>query len=128
VILQVGVAGPARGLVYLAGTPAVDPESRTLRLDGLVFSLESDSALVRTTGRLLHRTLVTQLESRARLPLGARIDALRAQLGAALNRELVPGVDLAGRVDRLELRGVYPVHGGLEAVVVFDGALRLSAR
>jgi hypothetical protein len=128
VILEVGVSGPARGLVYLAGTPAIDPESRALRFDGLQFSLESDSALVRTTGRLLHRTLVTQLESRARLPLGARIDALRAQLGAALNRELVPGLDLAGSVDRLDLRGVYPVQGGLEAVVVFDGALRLSAR
>ena len=68
------------------------------------------------------------LESRARLPLGAQIDTLRAQLGAALNRELVPGVDLAGSVDRLDLRGVYPIQGGLEAVVVFGGALRLNAR
>jgi hypothetical protein len=128
VILQVGVAGPARGLVYLAGSPAIDPESRTLRFDGLQFSLESDSALVRATGRLLHRALVAQLESRARLPLGQRIEALRAQLGAALNRELVPGLDLAGTVDRLDLRGVYTVQDGLEAVVVFGGALRLSAR
>ena len=38
------------------------------------------------------------------------------------------GVELAGSVDRLELRGVYPVQGGLEAVVVFDVALRLRAR
>jgi hypothetical protein len=128
VILQVGVSGPVRGLVYLAGTPAIDPESHTLRLDGLQFSLESDSALVQATGRVLHRTLVTQLQSRARLPLGARIETLRAQLGAALNRELVPGVALSGRVDRLDLRGVYPIPGGLEAVVVFDGALRLNAR
>jgi uncharacterized protein DUF4403 len=128
VILQVGLSGAARGFAYLAGTPAIDPESRTLRFDGLQFSLESDSALVRATGRLLHRTLVAQLESRARLPLGAQIDTLRAQLGAALNRELAPGVDLAGSVDRLDLRGVYPIQDGLEAVVVFGGALRLNAR
>jgi hypothetical protein len=127
VILQVGVSGAARGLVYLAGTPAIDPESQTLRFDGLQFSLESDSALARTTGRLLHRTLVTQL-SRARLPLGPRVETLRAQLGAALNRELAPGVELAGSIDRLDLRGVYPVQGGLEAVVVFGGALHLNVR
>ncbi len=87
--------------------------------------MDSDSALVRTTGRLLHRRLVSALESRARLPLGVRVEALRGRLGAALNRELAPGVELTGTVDRLQLRGVYPVEGGLEVVAVFDGALRL---
>jgi hypothetical protein len=128
VILEVGVTGPAHGLVYLAGTPALDLESQTLRLDGLQFSVDSDSALVRTTGRLLHRRLVSALESRARLPLGVRVEALRSRLGAALNRELAPGVELTGTVDRLQLRGVYPVEGGLEVVAVFDGALRLVGR
>jgi hypothetical protein len=128
VILEVGVTGPARGLVYLAGTPALDLESQTLRLDGLQFSVDSDSALVRTTGRLLHRRLVSALESRARLPLGVRVEALRSRLGAALNRELAPGVELTGTVDRLQLRDVYPVEGGLEVVAVFDGALRLVGR
>ena len=128
VILQVGVTGPAQGVVYLAGTPALDRETQTLRLDGLQFSLESDSALVRTTGRLLHRRLVADLETRSRLPLRGQIDALRGRLEAALNRELVPGVHLTGTLERLELRGVYPVQGGLEAVAIFGGALQLVGR
>jgi hypothetical protein len=127
-ILQVGVTGPVTGAAYLAGTPVVDAESRTLRLDGLAFTLESDSALVRATGRLLHRRLLAELERRARLPLDAHLEALRTRLSNALNRELLAGVDLSTTVDRLELRGVYPVQDGLEFVAVFGGALRVIGR
>jgi hypothetical protein len=127
-ILQVGVTGPVTGAAYLAGTPVVDAESRALRLDGLAFTLESDSALVRTTGRVLHRRLLAELERRARLPLDAHLEALRTRLSTALNRELLAGVDLSTTVDRLELRGVYPVQDGLELVAVFGGVLRVIGR
>ncbi len=127
-ILAVGLAGPVRGIAYLAGTPAVDPDTRTVRLDELGFTLESDSALVRATGRFLHRRLVTMLESRARLGFGDRLETLRTQLTTALNRELVAGVDLSGAVDRLEIRGVYLVPDGLVVRSDFGGSLRLVAR
>jgi hypothetical protein len=127
-ILALGVTGPATGIVYLAGTPAIESDSRTLRFDGLEFTLDSDSALVRATGRFLHRRLVAMLEPRARLRYGAQIEALRAQLGAALNRELLAGVDLRGTVDRLNILGVYPVPDGLELRAAFGGSLRLIAR
>jgi hypothetical protein len=127
-ILAVQVSGAASGTVYLAGTPTVDGDSRTLRVADLQFTLESDSALVRTTGRLLHRQLVSALESRARLSLGDRLDALRTRLGAALNRELADGFHLSGTVDALEIRSVYPVQDGLEFRVLFGGALGLVGR
>jgi hypothetical protein len=127
-ILSVGLAGAVRGIAYVAGTPAVDPDTRTLRLDGLAFTLESDSALLRATGRFLHRRLITMLESRARLRFGDQLETLRAQLTAALNRELLAGVDLSGAVDRLEIRGVYLVPDGLVVRSDFGGSLRLVAR
>jgi hypothetical protein len=127
-ILALGVTGPATGTVYLAGTPAIDSDSRTLRFDGLEFTLDSDSALVRATGRFLHRRLVAMLEPRVRLHYGDQLEALRAQLGAALNRELLPGVDLSGTVDRLDIQGVYPVPDGLELRAAFGGSLQLIAR
>ena len=71
---------------------------------------------------------VAQLEPRARLTLAQQLETIRGRLGAALNRELLTGVDLGGSVDRLELRSVYPVQDGLEVIVVFGGALRLVAR
>jgi hypothetical protein len=126
-ILALGITGPATGTVYLAGTPIIDPGSRTLRFDGLGFTLDSDSALVRLTGRFLHRQLVAALEPRARLRFGDRLDALRAQLQTALNRELVSGVDLSGSVDRLDILGVYPVLDGLELRTTFGGSLQLVA-
>jgi hypothetical protein len=127
-ILAVQVSGAASGTVYLAGTPTVDGDSRTLRVADLQFTLESDSALVRTTGRLLHRQLVSALESRARLSLGDRLDALRTRLGAALNRELADGFHLSGTVDALEVRSVYPIQDGLEFRVLFGGTLGLVGR
>ena len=128
VILAVQVSGAASGTVYLAGTPTVDADTRTLRVADLQFTLESDSALVRTTGRLLHRQLVSALESRARLPLGDRLDALRTRLTAALNRELAAGFHLSGAVDALEVRSVYPIQDGLEFRVLFGGTLGLVGR
>jgi hypothetical protein len=116
------------GIVYLAGTPAVEPDFRTLRVADLQFTLESDSALVSATGRLLHRQLVSVLESRARLALGDRLDALRARLGAALNRELAGGIHMSGALDQLEIRNVYPVQDGLEFRVLFSGTLGLVGR
>ena len=108
--------------------PTVERGSQTLRLADLQFTLESDNALIRATGRLLHRQLLAVLEPRAHLPLGERVEALRTRLGAALNRELEGGVRLSGTVDELELRGVYPVQDGLEFQVVFGGKLELLAR
>jgi hypothetical protein len=128
VMLAVQVSGPVSGVVYLAGTPTVERDNRTLHLADLQFTLDSDSALVSATGRLLHRQLVSALEPRARLPLGDRLDALRAQLGAALNRELAGGFHLSGHVDALEIRSVYPVQEGLEFRVLFAGALGLIGR
>jgi hypothetical protein len=127
-ILEVRVAGPVRGLVYLAGTPTVERDSRTLRLADLQFTLESDNALIGATGRLFHRQLLAVLEPRARLPLGERVEALRTRLEATLSRELLEGVLLSGTVDELEIRGVYPVQDGLEFQVVFGGALGLVGR
>ena len=127
-ILALGVTGPATGTVYLAGTPALDLDSQTLRVDGLAFTVDSDSALVRMTGRILHRRLVATLESRARFRYGERLEAFRGRLGSALNRELVPGVDLLGTLDRLEIQSVYPVRDGLELRAAFAGSLRLVAR
>jgi hypothetical protein len=126
-ILAVGLTGPATGIAYLAGTPTIDPGSQTLRFEGLAFTLESDSALIRATGRFLHRRLVAMLEPRARLRFGDQVETLRTQLGSALNRELFAGVDLSGTVDRLDIRGVYPVHDGLELQTTFGGSLRLIA-
>ena len=127
-ILALGVTGPATGTVYLAGTPALDAGSQTLRVDGLAFTVDSDSALVRMSGRFLHRRLVAMLEPRARFEYGERLEAFRARLGSALNRELVPGVDLLGTLDRLEIQSVYPVQDGLELRATFGGSLRLVAR
>ncbi|MGH7357442.1 MAG: DUF4403 family protein [Candidatus Rokuibacteriota bacterium] len=128
VILAVRVAGPVRGIVYLAGTPTVERDSQTLRLADLQFTLDSDNALIGATGRLLHRQLLAVLEPRARLPLGDRVEALRTRLGAALNRQLVEGVDMRGTLDELAIRGVYPVQEGLEFHVVFGGTLGLVGR
>jgi hypothetical protein len=128
VILAVQVSGAVNGTVYLAGTPAVEPDFRTLRVADLQFTLESDSALVSATGRLLHRRLVSVLESRGRLPLGDRLDALRTRLGAALNRELASGIHMSGTLDQLEIRSVYPVGDGLEFRVLFGGTLGLVGR
>jgi hypothetical protein len=127
-MLAVQVSGPVSGVVYVAGTPTVERDNRTLHLADLQFTLDSDSALVSATGRLLHRQLVSALEPRARLPLGDRLDALRAQLETALNRELAGGFHLSGHVDALEIRSVYPVQEGLEFRVLFTGALGLIGR
>ncbi len=128
VILAVQVSGPVSGHVYLAGTPTVEADSRTLRIAGLQFTLESDSALVSATGRLLHRQLVAALESRARLPLGDRLEALRTRLGAALNRELAGGIHLSGALDELEIQSAYPIQDALEFRVLLGGTLGLVGR
>lgn len=97
-VLAVGVTGDIVGDAYLVGTPHLDTLTHTLTVPDLDFDVATADALVRGLAWLRKADLVSQLRERAILPLDPLIDATRALVERALNRDLAPGVRLEGRV------------------------------
>ena len=97
-VLAVGVTGDIVGNAYLVGTPHLDTIAHVLTVPDLQFDVATSDALVRGLAWLRKADLVSQLRQRAKLPLDPLIDATRALVERALNRDLAPGIRLQGAV------------------------------
>ena len=119
------VTSAIEGDLYLVGRPAYDPATATISLQDLDYSLETRDALSASLEWLLRDSLRAKLREKARFAVGPRLEALRAQVEAALNRPLAPGVALSAQVRRLRPVAVQAGRDALVARVEADGEARL---
>ena len=106
VVLRVEFTGFADGVVYLTGTPVLDPETEQLTIPDLEFTLETRSLLMRMAAFLRADDMRSDLRSRLRIDLRTPLEAVRLQLTRALRRRVGP-VELTGSVDSLHVAALY---------------------
>lgn len=128
VVMEVKLAGDARGTVYFVGTPAYDVATQMLTVPDLDFSVETRNVLAGAAGWLLHDDLRGQLRAAARFGVGERIAGLRAQLDSAINMRLDTDVEMRGGVDALRPLGVVVTPNALGAVVEAAGHAQIAVR
>jgi hypothetical protein len=120
-----------RGLVYLDGTPRFDPATETVVIPDLEYSLDPKrrTGLIRAIAeRAVHERVRDRLRENARFPIGSRIDAMRAELNAALTRPLAKGVLLRGRIDAMQPMAATPMANVLVIRVVATGVADVEIR
>lgn len=118
-----------RGLIYLDGTPRFDPATSTVVIPDLEYSLDPKrrTGLIRAIAeRAVHDRVRDRLRESARFPLGQRIDAMRAELNAALTRPLAKGVMLRGRIDAMQPMAATPLPNALVVRVVATGVAEVT--
>lgn len=109
------------GVVWLVGTPAVDNESKSVRVSGLELYGITDNQLSDILVRIMQLPPVTTLiESALQYDFSAQYEAGLAQANAAFTKEVAPGVVVSGSITDATVDAVVP---GPDALY-----LELSAR
>jgi hypothetical protein len=127
VLVELDMAGAFDGVVTLTGQPAITPEGQ-LRLEGLDFTLESQSRLVRFGSWLFHGKLKALLQEKVNAAAAQQFKDLQGLMQGALNRPLAPGMAIVGSLRTLK---VDRVETGSEALRLFahlEGDARLEVR
>jgi hypothetical protein len=124
-VLAATVAGDARGTLYFVGTPVFDPDSQVVSVPDLDFSVESREVLPEVAEWLLYDQMRDKMREAARFAVGDRIDAIRRDVDAALDRQLSRSVRSTGRVDRITPLGVYVFSNSVAAVVEAEGQAQI---
>ncbi|HZZ84848.1 MAG TPA: DUF4403 family protein [Anaeromyxobacteraceae bacterium] len=119
------VTSAVEGDLYLVGRPTYDPATATIALADLDYSLETRDALSAGLEWLLRDALRAKLREKGRFAVGPRLEALRAQVEAGLNRTLAPGIALSAQVKSLRPVAVQAGRDALVARVEAEGEARL---
>ncbi len=129
--VQLDLTGSLTGSFHLRGRVRYDTTTRTLALDDLQYGVETRGALNRVKsvlGAYRIRNAVNAAVGVGKWNVGARLDQVRDQISQQLNRQLAPGVSLAGSVTRVELRGIHTTGTAFVIRVAMTGEARLSVQ
>jgi hypothetical protein len=121
------VVGLLSGEMVLEGRPRYDPETRTLTMRNVDYTLSSDSVLAGIADWLLHDRLRERIQEELVFPMADLIEGIRQDLQSEL--ESVSFGDYGNaeaRVDSLAPSLLNVSDEALELAVVADGTLRLS--
>jgi hypothetical protein len=99
-----------------------------LRFERFDYTVDTKNRVVQSADSAFHQGFLARIEPETRIDLSDRIEELRLRLSSLLTREVDSGLWLEGTVNRLEVRGIYPVSNGVEVQIVADGYLNLSPR
>jgi len=102
-VLEVQLKGRVNGRLALAGRPVFNTVKGTLELQGLDYTLESQSWITHFGEWLFRSTLRKTLAEKANWFVQKNFLDLQEQVQKALNHDIAPGVALHGRLDRLIL-------------------------
>ncbi len=94
---------PAKMTVYLKGTPHYLPKEQEFDLPDLDYDIQSSDLMVQMADLMFKGDFRKRLRKIARLPIGLRMDKLKAKIDLALNRPLGPFVRLSAHVVSLKV-------------------------
>jgi hypothetical protein len=127
-VVDADLEGAANAKVRLAGLPRYDQAKGELYAENLEFDLDTRNLIARAAVWLFESRIQQTIAEKARFPIGAHIEAARAQLAQSLNRQLNPQTTLKGTVRDLQLQGVYVTAQAYQAIVVAEGTLAMEIR
>lgn len=128
VLLELGLKGRVDGKLTLSGQPRFDPESGTIRLDGLDYTLESKSWITRLGVWLYRSSLRQTLTEKCSWFMDKSFQDLKAQAQAGLNRDLTPQLALSGTINGFTLDQIQVLDDRMSLVAQLDGQLQIAVK
>lgn len=113
IIIRVNFTGTDNGTFYLTGKPVYTKETHILEIKNLDFDIKSKDALLKTSEWLFSRRIINEISRYTRFDLNTYIDSAKGSINQQLNREWVKGIRSFGRIDEIDLIGIYPLSQSL---------------
>ncbi|MFL5612267.1 MAG: DUF4403 family protein [Gemmatimonadaceae bacterium] len=123
-VVMLALEGKVNGSLYLLGRVSYDSTSRSVLLSDLRYTLASHDMMSRvksTIGAGRIKSAIDAATGKGHLAVGEQLDSLRSRLTQELNRELAPGVRLAGSISDVRFTGMFTTQTAFVLRVVLDG-------
>lgn len=123
-VVMLDLEGKVSGSLYLLGRVSYDSSSRTVLLNDLRYTLASRGVMSRiksTIGAGRIKSAIDAATGKGHLAVGEQLDSLKSRLTQQLNRELAPGVRLAGSVNDVRFSRMLTTQTAFVLRVVLDG-------
>ena len=117
-----------KGKVYLVGTPQYLPDRREIVFPDLEYDIETRNVIAKIANWILKTRLTQQLRANVKFPVGDKLDSLKGNLSAGLNRPLGPRATLSGEVESLTVERVFLGDGAIRSRVNLRGRAALSVQ
>jgi hypothetical protein len=117
---------PAKLTVYLKGTPRYLPKQQAFDLPDLDYDVKSSDLMVQMADMLFRGDFRNQLRKIAKLPIGPKMDELKAKIDLALNRPLGHFVKLRADVTSFKVLDGFADNEGIVIRVSIQGAAALD--
>ena len=123
-VVMLALEGKVNGSLYLLGRVSYDSTARAVLLSDLRYTLASHDMMSRvksTLGAGRIKSAIDAATGKGHLAVGEQLDSLRSRLTQELNRELAPGVRLAGSVNDVRFSRMFTTPNAFVLRVVLDG-------
>jgi hypothetical protein len=123
-VVMLALEGKVNGSLYMLGRVSYDSVTRAVLLSDLRYTLASHDVMSRiksTLGAGRIKSAIDAATGRGHLAVGEQLDSLRSRLTQELNRELAPGVRLAGSVSNVRFTRMFTTQTAFVLRVVLDG-------
>lgn len=125
-VIKINFRGSNRGTFYLTGKPFYNKEKKTLELKDVDFDLKSRSVLLQTAEWLFSRKIIDEITESTKFDLSSYIDTAKVRISEQLNQEWVKGVSSEGKINDIQLMGLYPLGKSLVIRSNFTGDLAVK--
>ena len=119
---------PARMTLYLGGTPRFLSKQRAFDFPDLDFDIKSNDLMVKIARWILDSDLKNQLRKFTRIPVGPKMDSLKARLNVVLNKSLSHNISLSTQVNSLKMLDGFADNDGIEARISIRGAATMQVK
>lgn len=123
--LEVHFEGKRKGTLFLVGTPVFDTVQQIITFPNLSFDLKTKNALLKSAKWLFSSKITDVMRTNATFDLKPHLANMQAMIEREMNREITPGINLAGHIQSISLQEIFPNHTNLVIRVNSKGELTL---
>lgn len=111
---------------FLALTPNIDPTTNKMSVSSIEVDSKSKHLLMNAGVDVFQTKLTETIQSACNIDLTPLLQSAKAEIEKQLNSELMPGVNLKGLLNTLQIKGFYPTQKELQINVALNGNLQID--
>jgi len=111
---------------FLALTPSIDPSTNKMSVSSIDVDSKSRHVLMNAGVDVFQTKLTQTIQSACNIDLTPTLQSAKAEIEKQLNGELLPGVNLKGLLNSLQITGFYPTQKELQITVALNGNLQID--
>jgi hypothetical protein len=111
---------------FLALTPNLDPSTNKMTVSSIDVDSKSRHVLMNAGVDVFQTKLTETIQSACNIDLTPTLQSAKTEIEKQLNGELMPGVNLKGLLNNLQITGFYPTQQELQITVALNGNLQID--